>query len=138
MKRGFVVNMKQSDISDLVGKISTPEIIELLRTHKVNSGGVYKITNTIFGKSYYGQTRNLVKVYDSWKYLLKHKSDRYPFELCTDYIDFTTEFTFEIFRMDIYEYKRTKIRESCLEKDGNVYNLWKTKEEWSKYRRENY
>ena len=130
--------MKQSEISDLVGKISTPEIIELLRTHKVNSGGVYKITNTIFGKSYYGQTRNLVKVYDSWKYILKHKSDRYPFELCIDYIDFTTEFTFEIVRMDIYEYKRTKIRESCLEKDSNVYNLWKTKEEWSKYRRENY
>ena len=44
--------MKQSEISDLVGKVPSSEIIELLRTHKVNSGGVYKITNTIFGKSY--------------------------------------------------------------------------------------
>ena len=130
--------MKQGEISDLVGRLPTSEIIEPLRTHKVNSGGVYKITNIIFGRSYYGQTRNLVKVYDSWKYLLKNKSNRYPYELCIDYIDFTTEFTFEIVRMDICQYKRTKIRERCLEKDGNVYNLWKTKEEWSKYKRENY
>ena len=130
--------MKQGEISDLVGRLSTSEIIELLRTHKVNSGGVYKITNTIFGRSYYGQTRNLVRVYDSWKYLLNNKSNRYPYELCIDYIDFTTEFTFEIVRMDICQYKRTKIREHWLEKDGNVYNLWKTKEEWSKCKRENY
>ena len=37
--------MKQGEISDLVGRLPTSEIIELLRTHKVNSGGVYKITN---------------------------------------------------------------------------------------------
>ena len=135
--------MTEYDIGNLINyckskeeKVNTTkEIIKLSKEHKVKVGAVYVIENTIFGKCYIGQTRNITKIFDNWKRDLENNSNRYPSELCYDYKDFKTAFQFYIYDADITMYGRTRKRENLLESEKflDTYNLWKNKGEWIRY-----
>ena len=133
--------MTHYDLSDKLDRSAdkvaiTPELIQLATEHNIKLHGLYCIRCTIFGKTYYGQSKNIAKVYGNWVNQLKNKSPRFPPEMHYDFADFGAEsFEFYILRLEENYFERSRKREIQLELDDNVYNLWKNRNEWKKYLR---
>ena len=106
----------------------TPELIKLADESGIKLQGLYCIRNNIFVKTYYGQTKNIQKVYRDYLDQLKNKSPRFPPEMHYDYIDFGKDsFEFYILKLEENYYERCRKRESYLSLDENVYNIWKNR-----------
>ena len=88
----YELSDKLSDFKKQYNDIkATSELIKLADELGIKLHGIYLIRNNIFGKEYYGQTKNISKVYHNYQHQLKTKSPRFPPEMCYDYADFGAE-----------------------------------------------